>query len=457
MTVVSRQLLLSEPAVAAVADAAARMPVLTIARDRWAASCAALLGFFCFMPYPAINVGRQSAIQIGNILTVLLVLPAAAMLWRRRPFVLYTVMMVPLLASTLAVAASGSEDLELSLKITAALVLSMMSIWAAQLFVPRYGLEMLSGIALATVLHVAVGLWQFQSFKSETFPLVELYVNQSFLSVQTHVNTIARYIQRPFGIFPEPSAMSSSLAPWVVLWAAYFCDIIRFKREPTRFQRFLFAGAALGAVILIILSRSGHAAIMFAALAVIGVMWAVRTKVRPQVHLGVLLAAALVLPFVVSMATASLADRLGGASSLGNSSWEDRATSLVLGFKVFAEGGIGTALFGVGPGLSSPAMRELAQLDAVWSVLLSYVYECGLLGIIAVAWVGRDLLRTWNVAGRDIVFALILCVWLVGVTITTSYAQLLTLWIALGWLTVWPSVCERVSYGRASQPKGGAA
>jgi hypothetical protein len=33
-------------------------------------------------------------------------------------------------------------------------------------------------------------------------------------------------------------------------------------------------------------------------------------------------------------------------------------------------------------------------------------------------------------------------VWLVGITVTTSYPQLLPLWVALGLLTVWPDVCE---------------
>ncbi|MGB7161536.1 MAG: hypothetical protein WBD40_25985 [Tepidisphaeraceae bacterium] len=427
--------------------------MLRIARrfgERRVALCAGVLGFACFMPYPAINVGRTSAIQIGNILTALMVLPVAGLLLRRRPFNIYPALMLPMCLSTLIVAARGGEELSLSLKFTVAFGVSCLSLWAAQLYAPRYSIELLTGIAAATVVHAIVGLWQLHSFSAAQFPLVELYVNQSFLSVQENVNVIARYIQRPFGIFPEPSAMSSSLAPWVLLWSAYFLEIIRFKREPARWQRLLFAAAAAGGLVLIILSRSGHAGVTLMAMAVLGAIWAMRTKAKPQVHLAVLAVAAIVLPFVVIMAVNALGDRMGGARIM-NSSWQERSSSLLVGFGLFTNGGIGTALFGVGPGLSPPALWELARLQAVWSVLLTYVYETGLIGILVIAWIARYLLRTWRAAGRDIVFTAILGVWLVGVTITTSYGQLLPLWIALGWLTVWPSVCERVSHVRTTK------
>jgi len=454
MTAVSKQLPPPEQAVddaAAVASRAALQssplrPIVRHLGDRRAALCAGLLGFACFLPYPAINVGGTSAVQMGNILTLLMVLPVAPLLLFRRPFHIVPLAIVPLLVSTLAVAATGSDDFLLSVKITVALIVSLMTIWAAQLYAPRYSMALLTGVAVATVLHALVGFWQFYSFRSATFPIPQLYVNQSFLSVQENVNTIARYIQRPFGIFPEPSAMSSSLAPWVLLWAAYFCDIIRFKQQPARWQRLMFAAAAAGALMLMILSRSGHAAITLTALAAIGLIWAFRTKVKPQVQLSVLAVGALALPFVLMLAFDAMADRLGGVSKMGNSSWEDRTSSLVIGFRLFAEGGLGTALFGVGPGISSPALWDLVRLEAVWSILLSYIYETGLLGAIAVVWVGRELMRAWKGAGRDLAFPLIFFVWLVGITITTSYPQLLPLWIALGWLSVWPSVCERVSY-----------
>src|SRR4051812_40358174 len=44
-------------------------------------ACAA--GFFCLVPYPALAVGGTSALQIGNVFTLLMVLPIVAMSWSR--------------------------------------------------------------------------------------------------------------------------------------------------------------------------------------------------------------------------------------------------------------------------------------------------------------------------------------------------------------------------------------
>ena len=38
--------------------------------------------------------------------------------------------------------------------------------------------------------------------------------------------------------------------------------------------------------------------------------------------------------------------------------------------------------------------------------------------------------------------------------ITTSYQQLLSLWLMLGWLTVWPNFCQPRERSRALGPMG---
>jgi len=411
--------------------------------EKAAAAAACALGFIGFMPYPAINVGNTSAVQFGNILTIAMLAPfAAALLKWRRPLNLYPVLMLPLVLSAITVASSGGDDVSLSLKFMAAFGISAAALCATQLYAPRYSLHLLTGIAAATVVHFVFGMWQFYTFRSDSFPMVELYVNQSFLSVQDNVDTIARWIKRPFGIFPEPSAMSSSLAPWVLLFSGHFLGLVHLKEKPSRRQELLFAAAAAGGLLLIILSRSGHAAVTLAALGAMGLVWAMRAKAKPQTHFLTICAAGAVLPFVLILATNMLADRVGGASKLGNSSWEERSSSLVIGFEVLTNRGLGTTVFGVGPGLSSPVMQKEYNLEAVWSVLLASIYETGFLGLIAVAWIASLLFRTWKTSGRSLAFAAITFVWLVGITLTTSYSQLLPIWIALGWLTIWPSVCE---------------
>ena len=91
----------------------------------------------------------------------------------------------------------------------------------------------------------------------------------------------------------------------------------------------------------------------------------------------------------------------------------------------------------------APALWNVAQIDAVFSVLLTYVYETGLIGLLAVCAIGIYLLaRVWKATGLNLAFAAITGVWLVGITVTTSYEQLLSLWMVLGWLIVWPEVCQ---------------
>jgi hypothetical protein len=402
-----------------------------------------VFAFFCFLPYASITVGNRSALQAGNVLTLLMVLPALLVPWTRRAFWVVPVLLAPLCVSVVKVAASGEGDLALCYKEGIFWALSCLTVLAVQLWAAGFSLELLTGVAAATLLHAAVGAWQWFAFRDGHLPLVELYANPSFLSVQENADTIARYIRRPFGLFPEPSAMSSSLAPWVLFWAAEAGGILHLRREPARWQRRLFAAAAAGGLGLIILSQSGHAAVTLAAMAVFAAVWFVRRRATAGAYVAVVFAFAVVLPVVLWFAFDSLSNRLGGASDLGNSSWEDRSTSLVLGLQLWLQD-VPTLVLGTGVGMTSPALQRSAHLEAVWSVLLTYVYETGFVGLIAMAVVGQHLLRAWRANGFGLAFAATFAVWLVGVTVTTSYQQLLPLWLTLGWLCAWPAVCRKV-------------
>jgi hypothetical protein len=93
------------------------------------------------------------------------------------------------------------------------------------------------------------------------------------------------------------------------------------------------------------------------------------------------------------------------------------------------------------------------RIEAVWSVLLTYLYETGLVGGVAIVAAGAYLVGVWRAAGWSLTFAAITAVWLVGVTITTSYEQLLPIWMALGWLTVWPAICAPVTRPAAQRAR----
>jgi hypothetical protein len=422
------------------------------ARMGW---CCAALGFLCFMPYPALPVGSYSAIQAGNVLALALSVPVLLLSWKHRPFWVYPLLMAPLCVSALKAGLAQQSGLDLCLKALVVWGVSLVALLATQLMAPRYALHLLTGVAAAILLHSAVGLWQLYSFSQGEFPLPGIYINPSFLSVQNDAAVIARYVQRPFGLFPEPSAMSASLAPWVVFLFALGSGAVRLWEQPTRRQRMLFAAAALAGLGLIIVSRSGHAAVASLAVVALVVAWFARARATGRTYAAVVTVFGVFLPVVLYLAAVSLADRLGGKSELGNSSWGERADSLRLGFALFADSDPLSKIFGLGAGLMSPALQSTAGLDAVYSVLLTYVYETGVLGAMAVVWVGHSLLRVWASSRYDMTFAAVALVWLVGITVITSYEQLLPLWMTLGWLTVWSQVCRPAAvpfYGRVARP-----
>ena len=101
------------------------------------------------------------------------------------------------------------------------LALAVLVIWPADWLADRdLFREVLAAAGAAIVLHSLIGLLQLYSFSKDQFPLLFLYVNPSFVSVQECVaEEYALYNKRPCGLFPEPSAMAASLGPWTVLLA----------------------------------------------------------------------------------------------------------------------------------------------------------------------------------------------------------------------------------------------
>jgi hypothetical protein len=403
------------------------------------------------MPYFAIPVGNRSAIQFGNVLTLFLVLPVLVVSWRNKPFWMFPALIGALCVSMLKVAMTDGDP-TLCFKVIVLWTVSIMAMLPTQLYVAEYSLEMLSGIAIAAIVHTAMGIWQWHAFSAGYFPLAPLFENQSFLSVKENAEIIAKYTQRPFGIFPEPSAMSASLAPWALFWVAEMFGLIRLSRTPAHWQRILFGAAAAGSLGLIIISRSGHSAITLAVAVVMAIVWFARCKATLRNFLAIVSVCWVALPVVLVLTAIALGDRLGGGK-LGNSSWEDRSQSLVIGFKLLTEGGLLTLIFGVGVGQTAPILQSMYRLEAVWSVTLVYVYETGFIGMIVLCAVARHLGKIWKSVSYDFVFAGILIVWMVGVTITTSYQQLLSLWLTLGCFTVWPSFCRPAEPVKAPVPR----
>lgn len=396
------------------------------------------LGFFAFLPYPAIPAGNNTAIQIGSLITLAMVVPILLISWKRQPFYLYLLLLIPLCTSAIKVAVTEQPGLDTCIKSVLTTALPCLTLLAGMNYAPKWLLQIMTGIAAATILHVLVGCWQEYVFLTGgQFPLLPLYVNPSFLSVAEQANDFVRYEQRPFGLFPEPSAMSSSLAPWVLIWIAELCGMLKFAAQPSRRQRMLFTTAAISGLALIISSRSGHAVVTLAAVVLFGAAWVLKARATPRNFLATLVVFGIVLPVTIWLTVLALNDRVSESAGI-NQSWLDRSESLRVGLQLWLHGDPPTLLFGIGTGLSAAVLSTNHALDAVWSVLLTYLYETGIVGALVLAWFALVLFRTWRGTRFSLAFATVLVVWLVGITLTTSYSQLLPIWLTLAFLAVWP-------------------
>ncbi|HSU68348.1 MAG TPA: hypothetical protein VLJ39_15825 [Tepidisphaeraceae bacterium] len=421
-------------------------------RARQEGVLAFLLGFLAFMPYPAIPAGNNTAVQLGSIISIVVAAPLLLQSWKRKPYYLYVLLLLPAAVSVLHAGFGQKTGLEVSAKALLTWALATITLLAGQRLLPRASLQVMSGIAVATIVHAVVGAWQFYVFRTGgELPLIGLYVNPSFLSVQENATTIAKWIQRPFGLFPEPSAMSSSLAPWILLWTAELFGLVKFAQRPSRSQRVLFGIASAAGLLLIISSRSGHAMVTLAVVFLFGVIWVKNARATARNFATILAVFGVLVPLVAWITLLAIGDRVREASG-ANQSWQDRSQSLLIGFKLWTSAGFTDLLFGLGLGLTANVMSGQYGLEAIWSVLLTYIYETGFLGALAVTWVGVYLARVWRATRFGVVFAGILFVWLVGVTVTTSYEQLLPIWLSLAYFTVWPGVRESSRQGRSILP-----
>ena len=419
----------------------------------WVAA-AFLFSFVCFLPNPALPIGNSTGLQAGQILA-LLSLPFVLIsgLPKRQTLVLLLLLLPMLVSGYLVVLTGRALSNEVVLKSTIATVLVfLVLVPAGQVANKRYALPLLSGLAWGVMLNVAVGLYQVYSFARDEFPLPGLYQNPSFGSFITEdPESYALYVKRPFGIFPEPSAMAASIGPWLVLIVGLllYPKLRHGMRRGLRVQLLL---ATVSGVALILLSSSGFTVWLLISLLLVGLPalkdWVLRLH-RPG-SLIAMIAFVLVGVALVYFSLAYVGSRLDIQE---NSSWSARLGSIVWGLSY-----LGTSpavlLFGVGPGQSTLLLQspeafnllpessgELA-VTAVWSIVVRYVQEMGLLGAVALALTLIMVLRAIVRSSARLVGFSCLLAWLAGVILTTSYLPMLPLWLLLGVLLNWDRLFE---------------
>lgn len=422
-------------------------PARVAARDRglW------LVGLFtlaCFLPYPAVAIGARTGLQISHVLMALAI-PALLLRPPGRTLLALLLILGPVYLSGFVNAMrSATAEADVLPKEALATTLAVCALWPSAWLAERGRFRVaLAAAAAATLLHAAVGLIQVESFSRNEFPFVVLYRNPSFKNMEAWADSYARYMKRPCGIFPEPSAMAAGLGPWLVVLAGLSIAPAGGSGGPVsrRRDRRLFAAATAAGVLLLALSRSGAAPAIMAgvAFACLGQLRHRARALKPGALLGIglLLAGALAaVAYIASTVGAGLDERV-------EASWGLRGLSIVTGLTANTEPL--DLIFGVGPGQSTAVVRRLlswcplpvGQDDmAVWSLSVAYYMETGLIGAAAI---GAVLLMAVRSVARSSAAALglgALLAWVVGVAFATSYMPLSSVWLFLGALLNWDSI-----------------
>ena len=397
--------------------------------------------FFCFFPYPAIPIGETTGLQVSQILA-LVYFPFLVFRFSKKYYWATILILGPLLISAVINEITMSTISSLiMLKTIASRILIFIVFLVAGNLIKRQNLKSLLYCASwAIFIHSLIGFFQIICFKQHIFPLKILYQNPTFPMSQESISTYVLFIKRPMGLFPEPSAMAASIGPWIVL----LTGVILYPELCTglsRKYRGFVSIATITALVLVIISRSGY---------MIGLILCLFLLLIPKLKLLLmhlwnikrLLYSLMIVLTLLGITIASVIS-LGNRMSVANFSWWSRIVSLGMGFSVFGKD-LKTFIFGLGPGQSHLYLVNLPYavkygIHAVWSILINYFAETGLLGIgsfiILLLMVLHAILHSQSNA-RWIGLVSLLA-WFFGITFTASYWCLFSIWLFLVLLLSW--------------------
>jgi hypothetical protein len=309
------------------------------------------------------------------------------------------------------------------------------------------------GAALAILIHFAVGLIQIQAYQDGNFPFLGFYQNPSFLPLEGVAEDYALWIKRPFGLFPEPSAMTSSLGPWVVILTGVMLNRTWRARIPG-LVRVLFVLAIAAGAAFVIMARSGYMPLWVLSLVPVVLFSSGRitrmARRRSPVAL-VVGTATLVLLFALAVFARGPVD---SDNVEENASWRNRQQSIVIALTAPSQD-LSRFVFGFGPGQSTTYLQTTRTADllpewyepssvepmiAVASVLGILYMEMGLIAVALFVGLMVSVVRAVMRSSAKILGLGTFGAWLAGVSVTTSYFPLSPIWLCLALLLVWDRV-----------------
>jgi hypothetical protein len=391
--------------------------------------------FLCFFPYPALSIGQTTGLQLGLLFLLLLSPPLMVRRISSKYFYIFMLLTLPVLLSLSIHLISGSYVSD------AIMIKSSVSYALVAIFIFLSGFIMkgalmetiINAVSYAIMVHFLVGLLQMLSFiKGSEFPFLFLYhTNPSFTSLPTanDVYVYVNYVKRPFGIFPEPSAMSASIGPWILMML-YICFSV--KPELGRKTKVIMSFATFGGLILVFLSKSGYIYGLIFSLLLLLMLFIIRNQ-NFKSSIKLISIVFILSAFVISALFIFRLPYFSRLDFIQNSSWQSRLRSLQAGFKFILTDPM-SLLFGVGPGQSFLIFKREFTIS---SVLVNYVTENGIIGLIS--FLGILIILIVSSAERSFKIVLIFS-WLFGIVFTTSYPLLLPLWLFPSILLSWRNI-----------------
>lgn len=413
--------------------------------------------FLCFFPYPALPIGSTSGLQLNHVMALALIpLIALGRLPWRHLVVFMALMCCLLLSGFCAVLWQSAVIPDLFIKSFIAIGIATVVLIPGGYFTRAGNLAALvTGASLAILIHAGVGVYQAYQFSQSTFPLLGIYRNPSFLPLEEVAMDYALYIRRPFGLFPEPSAMVSSLGPWLILLLGVMLRRDDRCRLPAA-ARWVGALALVCGIPLLLGARSGYAPLWVACALPILLVYPIANASPGRVRSFRIIVMVFLGSILLAIAATFAQNQLGSDAASDNSSWQARQQSILIGIAEPSRDFF-HFLFGFGPGQSATYLQQSATIEllpawyapptvesviAVWSVLGTLYMETGLLGLAVMTAMVVYVVQAVTHSSARLLGACVFGAWLAGVTITTSYFPLSSIWLILALLFGWDKLFE---------------
>lgn len=414
-----------------VADTRMRAPAIALQAPHW---WLMLLGCLCLVPNPALSVGNLRLQIVNFVLLLYLIFHARRV--QSRAFGAWLLLSIPAMVSAAAYLILQLYPVE-TLKLCTLWVLGTSHIMPGT---PRDGSGtryLLKGVEIGILLNFGICILQLLTIPTNTYPIWGWhgYGTSQPSMMRGFLSGAGFFGVRVFGLFSEPSDMTASMGHWWLLMCGLRLGVAGEALARYSSSRLCTAALFCGGAALM-LSRSGHALIVAAGLAVLlaASIQLRRQSNRPAPILALILIAAL------SIGLYDLKDRITStdaeqAGYHAGSVWEARADSIRTSLTMWASGSVREFVLGLGY-----AGVEKIKSDTgynIWSVIGKSIFTFGLVALLGWLALGTILLREIALSRAPLLGLVFAGTCVIAVAITTSYEPLVSPWLAFGVLLSW--------------------